>query len=270
MMHAGVPDPGVADKILRQLQPGMQCHVAQTMVGAFMSDAAKAKWDRLQDPTCALCGQVDSKTHRLLECPVAAHLRALYQPVLDFIVDEMPHWLHCPYPTACPDEAFLRLFWRSRKLVPPPSIVHLWESLPETVHLFTDGSCQHPQVPAARHAAWAVVAFVGHGNVNVSDFVAYWRQHAVLPPYWHVVARGVVPGLQDINRAEACGLVQAALLADQLPVKQVTIWSDSENALRAVQQSVNNQSPPGQWPFCKEFVTTWFVAFTWQDDIPQG
>ena len=120
MTHAGVPDPGIADRILRRLQPGMQCHVAQTMVGAFMSGAAKAKWDRLQAPTCDLCGQVDSKTHRLLECPVAANLRALYQPVLEFVVDEMPHWLHCPYPTSCPDEAFLRLFWRSTQTLCRP------------------------------------------------------------------------------------------------------------------------------------------------------
>ena len=260
MSHAGVPAPDVADRVLRQLQPGMQCHVAQTMVGAFMSGAAKAKWDRLQDPTCSLCGQVDSKMHRLLECPVAANLRALYQPVLAFVEDEMPHWLHCPFPTACPDEVFLRLFWRSRRLVPPPDVAHLWDSLPAHVHLFTDGSCQHPHVPAARHAAWAVVAYVGPDDITVSDFVTYWQQQAVPPPFWHVVARGVVPGLQDINRAEACGLIQAALIAEQLPTEQVTIWSDSENALRAVQQSVSSQARPGRRPFCHDILPggAWF------------
>ena len=74
------------------------------------------------------------------------------------------------------------------------------------------------------------------------------------------MARGVVPGLQDINRAEACGLVQAALLAEQLPTEQVTIWSDSENALSAVQKSVSSPTRPGQRHFCQDVLPcgAWF------------
>ena len=83
----------------------------------------------------------------------------------------------------------------------------------------------------------------------------------MLPPYWHVVARGVVPGLQDINRAEACGLVQAALIAEQIPVEQVTIWSDSENALRAVQQSVTQPVPAWQVALLQRLAATWFMVF---------
>ena len=254
MAQAGVPAPDIADKILRRLPPGMQCHVAQTMAGGFMSNAAKAKWDRLQDPRCVLCGQVDSKVHRLLECPAAASLRELYQPLLQEVTEEAPHWLHCPYPTASQHEVFLRLFWRSRRLVPPSSMAHMLASVPQHVHLFTDGSCRHPEIPAARHAAWAVVAYFGSATADVNADVEYWKRQAVPPPHWHVVAQGVVPGLQDINRAEACGLVQAVMLAAQLPAEQVTVWTDSENALRAIQSTSCPPSAPGRWLFCKDIL----------------
>ena len=254
MAQAGVPAPDIADKILRRLPPGMQCHVAQTMAGGFMSNAARAKWDRLQDPRCQLCGQVDSKVHRLLECPAADSLRALYQPLLQAICEEAPHWLHCPYPTASQHEGFLRLFWRSRRLVPPSSMSHIVATVPQHVHIFSDGSCRHPEIPAARHAAWAVVAYFGPENADVDAQVAYWKRQAVPPPQWHVVAQGVVPGLQDINRAEACGLVQTTMLAAQLPAERITVWTDSENALRAVQSAPSVPSVPGRWTFCKDIL----------------
>ena len=119
MLFAGVPCPDLADKVLSRFEPGWQVHLAQTMVGGFMSNAARSTWDPLQCPSCVLCGMLDHKRHRPLECPATAPLRRLYQPLLSWIETHQPHWLHCPFPVAHEAEDFLRLFWHSRKMVPP-------------------------------------------------------------------------------------------------------------------------------------------------------
>ena len=98
MLHAGVPLPDLTDKVLSEYSGGFQVHLAQSIVGGFRSNAARAKWDPLQNAQCSLCGLPDSKHHRLFCCPAAGNLRHLYQPLLSWVEGEMPHWVHCPFP----------------------------------------------------------------------------------------------------------------------------------------------------------------------------
>ncbi|CAE7364605.1 ngoBIM, partial [Symbiodinium sp. CCMP2592] len=259
MLFAGVPAPCITEKVLLRFGPGMQIHLAQTMVGGFLSNAAKSTWDPLQSSSCVLCGMVDHKRHRILECPVAAPLRQLYQPLLDWIEQDQPHWFHCPFPVALDAEDFLRLFWHSRKLVPPPVLPHLCLEGLTTAHLFTDGACSRPNLPAARHAAWAVVLYTGSACMTLRETGFFWCQHAQIPPGWHVVAQGVVPGCQDINRAEYCALVQALMVVRALPVADVVIWTDSKNAQRAVSPPGPQGVSPGRWHFASDLVP---------DDLP--
>ena len=252
MLFAGVPCPDLADKVLSRFEPGWQVHLAQTMVGGFMSNAARSTWDPLQCPSCVLCGMLDHKRHRLLECPATAPLRRLYQPLLSWIETHQPHWLHCPFPVAHEAEDFLRLFWHSRKMVPPPPMAVCPQDLPRTVHLFTDGACSRPEVPEARHAAWAVVLYAGCTCMSLRETGFHWCCHDTLPPGWHVVARGVVPGCQDINRAEYCALSQALAFSGPLQADEIIIWTDSRNAETAVQQLGQPSQLPGRWNFASD------------------
>ncbi|CAE7340139.1 unnamed protein product [Symbiodinium necroappetens] len=248
------PAPDICHRILARFPDGLQVHLAQSAVGGFMSNAARATWDPLQCPQCDLCGMLDSKHHRLLECPIAAPLRRMYQPLLDWVLAEQPHWLHCPFPTAHEDEGFLRLFWRSRRMIAPNPQAHLRTFLPAEVHLFTDGSCQRPEVPAARHAAWAVIMYAGHDPPDLAADIPFWKQHGLPPPYWHVVAQGCVPGRQDINRAECCALFQALQVAAELEILAPVLWSDSQNALRAVAAASKGAAMPRDLSFCADLV----------------
>ena len=260
LCHVGVPAPDLTDRILRRLPAGFQLHIAQSVVGGFQSNAARATWDPLQSPLCSLCGALDHKHHRLLECPATAHLRELFHPLLTKVGEDFPHWLHCPFPTAHEDEPFLRLFWASRRLVPPQGLDHLKDCLPEHVHFFTDGSCEFPAVSAARHAAWAVIVYTGHAPPDVGADWFFWKRHQVMPPHWHVVSQGVVPGVQDINRAEVCGILQALQVKLLLQVPSATIWSDSANALRALTPPPAAASQLGGYRFCEDLLP---------DDLPE-
>ncbi|CAE7258026.1 unnamed protein product, partial [Symbiodinium microadriaticum] len=252
LAQVACPAPDIFHRTLKSFPAGLQVHLAQSAVGGFMSNAARATWDPLQSPQCELCGGIDDKHHRLLECPVAQPLRRFYQPLLDWIIREQPHWLHCPFPTANPEESFLRLFWRSRQLVPPSPMAHLRGHLPPEVHFFTDGSCQRPEMPAARHAAWAVIMYAGPQVPNLTADIAFWRHHGLPPPYWHVVAQGCVPGRQDINRAECCALVQALQVASSLDIRRPVLWSDSNNAIRAVSAARQRVVMPRDLSFCND------------------
>ncbi|CAE7442603.1 unnamed protein product [Symbiodinium sp. CCMP2592] len=225
--------------VLQTFDEGLQVHLARVVVGALLSDAAKATWDRLQSPLCQFCGAMDTKHHRVLQCPATAVARKPFLPLLQILDQESPEWFHCPFPSCHASEPFLRLLWHSRKVVAPPrpelSIPSL-ESAGE-IHFFTDGTCAHPTIPEARHAAWAVLVYIG--PFAAEWLQQQWRQRDSIASCFAVVAQGVVPGQQTISRAEVLALCQAAWVAQSFPQGQITIWSDSQTALklsRALQQ----------------------------------
>ena len=93
-------------------------------------------------------------------------------------------------------------------------------------------------------AAWAVLLYVGSLPAPISQQLRTWRTTGQLPAGWHVIAQGLVPRQQDINRAEVCAIVQALQGAAQFPNLPATVWTDSLNALRvfqAVQQRPGHQ-----------------------------
>ena len=205
-------------------------HLARTIAGGYMSAAARATWDSLQEAACEFCGAKDTKYHRLLECPSLAQVRQPFKPLLEWMESEMPSWIHSPFACEHDSEAFLRLFWRSRRLSAPPSIASLIDRFGlHKLHFFTDGSCAHSNCPAARHAAWAVV-------LDVQPDTDLGSRRSVPSPQelqarFHTVARGVLPGVQTICRAEFSALLQVCQLASRHASLPVAVWTDSQTAL---------------------------------------
>ena len=231
LRHLTPPSPRVTARALKAFKVGEQRHLARAVVGGFMSAAARSTWDPLVEATCELCGGLDTKHHRLLHCPAVAQARRPFQELLQWVQSHVPHWLHCPFAVEHEQECFSRLFWESRKLLPPPDVSGLVQAHDlEQLCLYTDGSCNHSSCPEARHAAWAVVVDL--------------RPHERLPPglpeaqldkvartRFVTVAQGVVPGRQTNNRAEFCALLQAARISSQCPVLPCRAWSDSQFGL---------------------------------------
>ena len=85
-------------RVLNKFTHGAQLHLAHNVVGGFMSRAARAAYDPLVDKACLHCGGVDTKAHRLLECPAMLHVRQPFQDLLQWVCDFSPHWIHAPFP----------------------------------------------------------------------------------------------------------------------------------------------------------------------------
>ena len=244
MTFAQVPAPHVTHAVLRQFDDGAQVHLARIVVGALLSDAAKATWDPLQSPLCALCGATDTKHHRLLHCPATLSARRPFMSLLEVIDKDCSEWFHCPYPGGHAAEPFLRLLWRSRSIIAPARVVSDIPSLTAAgeVHMFTDGTCAHPTCPEARHAAWAVLLYVGPWPFPSAWVSQEWGHRPAASSWFAVVAQGVVPGVQTISRAEVLALCQAAWISKQFAAGTTTVWSDSLTALRLARSLQQGQA----------------------------
>ena len=203
--------------------------------GGFQSKAAQSQWDPFEDASCRCCGASDTKHHRLFLCPAQAAVRKPFQPVLQWVLNEVPFWTYCAVPAAHPDESVLRLIFQTRKVVPspPPLGLVLRYRLPYC-HFYTDGTCAHPVITPARHAAWAVVLDCAP-NLPPPLLMQHWVEHKKAPPSFHVITQGLLPGHQSIDRAEVLALLQVCIMAANMPRVLCIGFTDSQFALDLVQ-----------------------------------
>ena len=135
----GVPDRVVTQSVFKGLKAWEQAIVARHVTGAFMSNAEKSTWSRVVEEFCPLCGQIDTKGHRIFHCPALQHVRGDHQDLLDEVARSFPSWVHLLVAEEHEDVLLLRLLTASRRLPaplsPPLGFRHL--------HLFTE-SFQYP------------------------------------------------------------------------------------------------------------------------------
>ena len=248
------PYPALTGRLLQRLTGNEQLVIACHVAGAFASQAAIATWADDSDGTCPLCGGKQTKAHKFLECPALASVRDRWSTYLDCAVDWWPHWLHGPFATQPPDLEMPRLVFHTRRLVAPrvPSPIREGYQRKRCARLFTDGSCLHPTCPIASRAAFAVVLDCSGDDAEVPTLLQSVRQQRSLPEQLLVVHQGLVPGVQNINRAEFCAIVQAAEVAGQLQVAEAEIWSDSKVAID--QWHLAEAGMDGLWPELCEHV----------------
>ena len=247
------PYPALTGRLLQRLTGNEQLVIARHVAGAFASQAAIATWADDSDGTCPLCGGKQTKAHKFLECPALASVRDRWSTYLDCAVDRWPHWLHGPFATQPPDLEVPRLVFHARRLVAPrvPSPIREGYQRKRCARL-TDGSCLHPTCPIASRAAFAVVLDCSGDDAEVPTLLQSVRQQRSLPEQLLVVHQGLVPGVQNINRAEFCAIVQAAEVAGQLQVAEAEIWSDSKVAID--QWHLAEAGLDGLWPELCEHV----------------
>lgn len=108
--------------------------------------------------------------------------------------------------------------------------IQTWEApnvLPDTLNMFTDGSCAFPQTPRLRLATWSFV--IADADMNFAP-----------------VSRGVVPGiLQTVLRAELCGAL-SALWFLAWSGKEGILWVDNQTVYRRINKFQRGGSPPSR------------------------
>ncbi|CAE7242092.1 unnamed protein product [Symbiodinium sp. CCMP2592] len=235
-------------RLLQQFKINDQLVLARHITGAFSSAAARHKWDPSETPQCALCGQLQTKEHKFLHCPALAGVRADFTEVLQEVVATKAYWIHAPFAAAPPDLEVNNLIFATRALPCPTTEIGTYEEIGSRpfVRLFTDGSCRHPTVPEASLAAFAVVLDTSTCDEAIPGLLAKWRETAMPPTEFRVVCQGSVPGLQSINRAEVCALIQAIRVAQLLSAPSAEIWTDSAFAIREWERACAGQDCT--WP----------------------
>eukprot|EP00438_Fugacium_kawagutii_P031354 Skav216000 [mRNA] locus=scaffold833:30904:36484:- [translate_table: standard] len=200
MRGAPVIDRARTWQAFHDVEADMQVTVGLDMTGGFMVNSQKMKFADLPDDTCVYCPAPDSHRHRVLECPVTEHIRALYPEVTTFLSDHDDMHTILPLHYEHPDTAaMLAMLY----CLPEPHIA----SCIQSPLVFTDGSCLHPNSVDHRIAAYSIV------TATVSDQQLF--SHRGAPVDWlvqncytvHAVA--LVTGRQTINRAELTAAVLA-------------------------------------------------------------
>ena len=221
-----LPSRSITQQLFQQFQPWEQVILSRHVTGAFLSNAEKSTWSRVVGEACDLCGQCDTKHHRLFTCPAMADVRQDHSEIVSQVQREFPWWSHM-LAASEPDEVpMLRLIMANRKLPPtlPPPIGC------NKVYLFTDGSAHNTSYPDARLTYWSVVWC--HGVSDEAEISAW----ASLPlaarvATFRVLAQGSTPKAQTVPRAELAAVIWAAQWAAQRDDLQAVLFTDSQFAM---------------------------------------
>ena len=196
--------------------------------GSFYTQDKHAKTGFAETPACRWCGEEDSVLHRVWQCPATEHLRAEIPLELRKEIEKEPECTQHHAWFCEPEQA--ALFRKALQGIRPYQTVQ-WVSpdLPETLHLFTDGSCLAPSDSRTRIASWALVlALPAQDN--------FWP-----------LAYGLVPGQhQTGGRGELIAAIQAFRFAEEHQ-KSFCLWTDYDRVVRLLETWEWQDEVPTAW-----------------------
>ena len=232
--HVDVPDVHTTACLLKRFSVPEQRTLARHITGGFQTGATKRLWQGQEAGACRWCGQLETRHHRFLHCPMFQSIRDAHHEAVHALSELRPHWVYCPFATL-PDEVDITtLVFMSRQPPAPPSLAAqaLKDAGFSRLSLFTDGTCAHPQIPQARHAAWSVVLDAADTPALREEAVRFWKETGQGPPCFQTWACGLVPGVQSINRAELVAAIQAVSLGFCAGCLPTHIHTDSSYVFR--------------------------------------
>ena len=233
-----VPDIQSTVAILRTFNHSQQKTLSRHITGGFQTAAIRAKWSSTESALCPCCGEVEPRKHRFLLCPAFAAIRARHVDAIHALQDLYPHWVYTPFATLPDSVDITNLVFASR---PHPSMPRL-EAISGAdlrrgeLVFYTDGTCCHPQLPHARHAAWAVCLDVSASDVEQQQGIQFWASTGQPPPHFEVRSCGLVSGRQTISWAELTAAIQAVRLGMLAGCPPVRVVTDSSYVVRVLTQ----------------------------------
>ena len=196
---------------------------ANYVVGAIMSTAVKAKFLEADQSLCSLCGREGSACHLLYHCGATQHVR----DTLDLQrLAPLPNFIRVSglFPVMSDYSLFLSELASIRDEQQFPS-------MPDTLHIFTDGSTDQGNVPTLALSSWSVVL----------------AEEGLQEPA--VVASGALPGVvQSNNRAELYAIYQALLIA-----RDGYLYTDSAYCLVGLLKLQRRGWLEHEWASCSHY-----------------
>ena len=218
--------------VFSKLQLAEQKMIALNITGGFQTNAMKGKWNEDVQMQCDHCDQIDSRSHRLIECEALSHIRENFPQALDVLSNSRSDWQFLPIVTFHEEYAFFQQVVESFKLpfdCPAPNV-----SQKNHVY-FTDGGCIHPATSEARLASWSVVRDFAEDSKHAMAMTSIAVQMKNPCPLLRPVDMGLVEGRQTISRGELCAVIMACENALMDPMMEKTeIFSDSQYVVNVV------------------------------------
>ena len=177
---------------------------------------------KVPSKTCPHCELEDSVEHRLSQCEGFADLRAAVSEATWQFVGLQPECtrLHGWFVESACD----RLFREALHNLPDTtgSFEHV-PQVPDTLHLFTDGSCRHPTKPVIRTATWGVSL-------------------ALLPEerFFPIAAGSVMGMCQTVLRGEILAAISACRCG-LLYKRPFYLWVDNELVYKRIRAWTQNE-----------------------------
>eukprot|EP00435_Cladocopium_sp_Y103_P055159 s671_g18.t1 len=213
----------MSQRIFSKLTDEEQLLVRLNVVGGFQTEKRKANWDDDNDGTCPLCGQDDTRQHRLLECAFFQKLRDEWPGACQTLKESRPEWVYLPLPRLHEHVSTLRDFFEK---VTNPDIPEPQQVNSQKLRFFTDGGSTHPTRAFSRIATWTVIQDLSVTEQQQKDAADFFFLDDPMFPLFHVSAVGIVKGRQTAARGELTAMlvaVQSACKATEyLEVEFVT------------------------------------------------
>ena len=220
---------------------GRGVHLKEIAGGCQLA-AQKKHWQDSSDGMCSFCGQEDTRSHRLLDCPLGSEARAPFQSALSGLVSDESCMLEYPVVLVDPDLQALDLLHFTFPVTPWPAetlaLVQDSVDAGRDLHWFTGGSCLFPESPLTRHATYAVVwdlCFNDHERCLLADRFLATQTH---PESLQTILVSRSHGEQDILRAEL-----HAVISIIVNIGQGCIHADSQSAIDYVSLALAASGP---------------------------
>ena len=148
MTRKGVGDYYVdfklAVKLLSTMEDSDQHLLKLNVVGGFQTQQQKALWDENVISVCLLCGEPDTREHRLLSCKDTLHVRAQHAEACRILSEYRPEWCYMPLPRMFDEITILRAFVATIKIPPLDQAAYSGQS---RLRFFYRWWCNSPLTP---------------------------------------------------------------------------------------------------------------------------
>eukprot|EP00435_Cladocopium_sp_Y103_P019437 s1570_g4.t1 len=229
-------------QVLNKYEDSKRWKLIREIAGAFQTANQKQKWLPGATGSCEFCNQGDGRRHRLLHCPIGAHLRESFSSIIaeleaaDSLLPD--HLVIAKHPNL---EALQAMFFAQPLPCWGLAIKqHVANRVLEgrIPHWYTDGSCMHPTDKNTRHAAFAVVLDLCCTDDERRDIADRYRGSSLTIPTFQVVCTARCQGEQDILRAELSAIVTVAE-----EIGRGVLHVDSQAAMSGAQLALTALSP---------------------------
>ena len=211
-------------RLMQTLTDRQRRILALSLTSGWQSLGAIANWSATQDPHCPWCGQFDTHTHQLLDCPEFATTRAEHAEAITYISNNhYACWFPLPY-----HHQNTELVRQAMHLRDQTCTIHTPHHIPNHTVVYRDGTCDNPRDPYAARAAWAAIIRTPTDPTHETETIN-WN--------FQVLAAGHCPGHQTIGRAELYAMVVAVeLISTDDSASNIQFVTDSQYVVNCINQ----------------------------------